>query len=55
MVRKNLKLQVLVNYNEMPKSSITEEDFVARRKLLRRGDIISELVSKSCAFHGAIY
>lgn len=41
LVRKRLKLQVLVNYSQLLDSS-TEKEFIATRKLLRRGDIISE-------------
>lgn len=42
--RKNLELQVLVSHSRMLKFGITKDDFVARRKLLRRGDIIGEFV-----------
>ncbi|KAF7509815.1 hypothetical protein GJ744_007510 [Endocarpon pusillum] len=40
MVRNDLKLQVLVNYAQIHKS-ITQDYFISRRKLLRRGDIIT--------------
>ena len=51
IVRKNMKLQVLVNYKGIPDSSITEKNFIASSKLLRRGDVISERVSTSCALN----
>lgn len=40
IVRKNLKLQILVNHAKMLDAS-TKESFVRRRKLLRRGDVIA--------------
>lgn len=42
VTRKNLKMQVLVNHSQVLKSGITKDEFIARRKLLRRGDNISE-------------
>lgn len=43
VVRKSLKLQTLINHMEMHDST-TEEQFIDRRKLLRRGDFISKAV-----------
>jgi lysyl-tRNA synthetase, class II len=42
IVRKDTKLQIVVNYTRMANPTV-KEDFIARRKLLRRGDVIGQL------------